>query len=508
MAGTIYTIDFTNSSVDPTKAPFQINPGGFDGPAGTNTHTSLNLFGEGFLQYGQRANENFLWLLENFASPGWPPNPTIGQLWFDTSVNLLKVFDMSHSWSVVAGGVPPPKTFLIVSANTGTSTFYVSGDATPYLTAGGQFIVQGGANAGTYTISSAVGSVTYISGTDQTAIVVTSTVPSSAGGGTIVSAPSPTSPVTGELWFNVIEGSLYVYTGAAWSKIFSGNATGDIDMLNTHKVINLPDPTNTDDAANKNYVDTQISTLSSSLSSSNLGLQSQIDQKVTKTGDTMTGTLVFSSGGISLNNATNINLIGGSLAVSNNGSVSLSVGSILTLGQDPSSPLEAATKQYVDSRLYSLPQATTSAIGGVVLATGSEAIAGTNTQKAITPVALQSVTNLITTEITSRVPYDLLVVPYSSSISFDFATSRNFSITLTGQVSILSPTNLITGQSGVIYIIQDGTGSRMASFSTSTWKFENGTVPALSTAAGSIDVLVYEVYNTNTIVASLLKKVS
>lgn len=61
--------------------------------------TSLKLVGRGYPNYGQVMAENFLHLLENFASPTSPANPTEGQLWYqtevggDTNVNQLMVFD-------------------------------------------------------------------------------------------------------------------------------------------------------------------------------------------------------------------------------------------------------------------------------------------------------------------------------------------------------------------------------------------------------------------------------
>jgi hypothetical protein len=53
---------------------------------GINTiDTSLSLVGKGYPAYGQKVAENFLHLLENFASPVPPQNPIKGQLWYDTS---------------------------------------------------------------------------------------------------------------------------------------------------------------------------------------------------------------------------------------------------------------------------------------------------------------------------------------------------------------------------------------------------------------------------------------
>lgn len=100
-------MNFTHDTVtgDPTaipgKEPFIIPPGGVDGPANpypSYQHTSLNLYGQGALTYGEGINEDLLHLLENFASPTAPVNPTVGQLWYDTTTDALFVYDMALAW--------------------------------------------------------------------------------------------------------------------------------------------------------------------------------------------------------------------------------------------------------------------------------------------------------------------------------------------------------------------------------------------------------------------------
>lgn len=63
-----------------------------DMPPGINTvDTSLSLVGKAYPNYGEKIAENFLHLLENFASPLPPENPIEGQLWYDTSNQNRKV---------------------------------------------------------------------------------------------------------------------------------------------------------------------------------------------------------------------------------------------------------------------------------------------------------------------------------------------------------------------------------------------------------------------------------
>lgn len=80
-----YTLKFS----DPTKLTQVTVP---DMPPGINNlDTSINLVGRGYPNYGEKMAENFLHMLENFASPLPPENPIEGQLWYDTSDPLNKV---------------------------------------------------------------------------------------------------------------------------------------------------------------------------------------------------------------------------------------------------------------------------------------------------------------------------------------------------------------------------------------------------------------------------------
>lgn len=70
-----------------------------------NTDTSLQLPGKQSTGYGQAVAENFLHLLENFASNTPPSNPVEGQTWYDNTVGVdqLKVYDGTN-W-VASGGL-------------------------------------------------------------------------------------------------------------------------------------------------------------------------------------------------------------------------------------------------------------------------------------------------------------------------------------------------------------------------------------------------------------------
>jgi len=94
-----------------------------------------------------------------------------------------------------------------------------------------------------------------------------------------------------------------------------------------------------------------------------------------------------------------------------------------------------------------------------------------------------------------------------ATITPNFNTANNFSLTLGGNRTLANPTNITAGQSGVIVITQDATGGRTLAFG-SYWDFSGGTAPTLTTAANAVDVLVYYVNSATSITASLISNIS
>jgi hypothetical protein len=95
----------------------------------------------------------------------------------------------------------------------------------------------------------------------------------------------------------------------------------------------------------------------------------------------------------------------------------------------------------------------------------------------------------------------------AATVTPDFAVTNNYKIELGGNRTLANPTNLAAGQSGVIVISQDSTGSRTLAFG-SYWKFAGGTAPTLTTTASASDVIVYFVDSTTRITAQVLLNVS
>ena len=94
-----------------------------------------------------------------------------------------------------------------------------------------------------------------------------------------------------------------------------------------------------------------------------------------------------------------------------------------------------------------------------------------------------------------------------TTITPDFAVTNNYSVTLGGNRTLANPTNITAGQSGCIFITQDGTGSRTLAFG-SYWDFPAGTAPTLTTTAAAVDLLVYTVRTTTSIQAQLIANFS
>jgi hypothetical protein len=92
----------------------------------------------------------------------------------------------------------------------------------------------------------------------------------------------------------------------------------------------------------------------------------------------------------------------------------------------------------------------------------------------------------------------------AASITVNFALGNNFLVTIGGNRTLAAPTNAVAGQTGQIYVIQDGTGSRTLAYN-SAYQFVSGASPTLSTGAADVDILLYSTRSASTIDAALLK---
>jgi hypothetical protein len=150
-------------------------------PDGTinTTATSQTLVGKNVTPYGELEMENLVHQLENFANSSPPINPILGQLWFDTSENILKVYGIGNFWKSVKAATAAP----IAPTNDP-----VIGD------------LWFDTNARQLKIYDIVGSVpTWLPSTKVS-----------------VSGAAPVAVIAGELYFDTGQQNLFVFNGLNW----------------------------------------------------------------------------------------------------------------------------------------------------------------------------------------------------------------------------------------------------------------------------------------------------
>ena len=85
-----------------------------------DTTTSLGLVGRNYVGYGEIQNENFVFLLENFANTAPPSRPLTGQIWFNTTDSITYAYDGTQ-WNPIGSAVV--SATVPVSANPGSLWF-------------------------------------------------------------------------------------------------------------------------------------------------------------------------------------------------------------------------------------------------------------------------------------------------------------------------------------------------------------------------------------------------
>lgn len=93
---------------------------------------------------------------------------------------------------------------------------------------------------------------------------------------------------------------------------------------------------------------------------------------------------------------------------------------------------------------------------------------------------------------------EITTLTSGATVTPNFADSNNYTLTLGQSLTIANPSNRVAGQSGSIFLVQDGTGNRTASWG-SYWDFAGGTAPTLTTTAGAVDRIDYVVRSSTSI---------
>ena len=110
-----YIVNWTKTGTPPDGKPAITLPPLFV----DSTSTSLTLTGKGTPNYGEIQQENFIRLLENFASDTAPAHATHGQIWFKTTDHSLYFYDTDQVWKRIGG---------IFKGNTAPTLGYYEGD--------------------------------------------------------------------------------------------------------------------------------------------------------------------------------------------------------------------------------------------------------------------------------------------------------------------------------------------------------------------------------------------
>lgn len=100
--------------------------------------------------------------------------------------------------------------------------------------------------------------------------------------------------------------------------------------------------------------------------------------------------------------------------------------------------------------------------------------------------------------LTGNAAAEIVTLADGANITPDFTTSNNFEVTLAGNRTLVNPTGVTTGQSGVIFVKQDSTGGRTLGIQ-SHYHFAGGTAPTFTTTANAVDVIGYVAYGATTI---------
>jgi len=108
-----------------------------------------------------------------------------------------------------------------------------------------------------------------------------------------------------------------------------------------------------------------------------------------------------------------------------------------------------------------------------------------------------------TVQVSGAAKGTIITVTDAASVIVSMAKANTFVVTLAGNRTLGFPSPIPPGQSGMIYIYQDGTGSRTLAY-TSCWRSAGGSTPTLTTTAAAVDMLTYSVRSSATIDAALV----
>ena len=292
---------------------------------------------------------------------------------------------------------------------------------------------------------------------------------------------------------------------------------GNLDV-NSNTITGLPTtPSATTEATSKAYVDTKLplagGTLTGALTlsgapSSNLhaATKAYVDTEVANVVDSAPATLdTLNELAAALNDdanfsttvtnsiATKLPLAGGTMT----GAIAMGTNKITGAG-DPTAAQDVATKNYVDTNFQGTDAGLTY-LDGLNFTDEASFKTNVNLEIGVDVQAYDADTAKTDTAqtFTAAQRGEITALTFAATMTPNLNDSNNFSVTLTGTGRIANPTNQTAGQSGSIFITQDGTGNHTLSWGTSggtsAWYWAGGSAPTLSTAANAKDRVDYVV---------------
>ena len=198
-----------------------------DGTVNT-TATDLALVGRALTDYGTYENENYVYLLENFANSTAPLQPILGQLWYNSTTDVISSYSTGNVFVALASqdyvqtqkispaftGVPTAPTASVNTSNTQIATT--------------QFVLNqlgGGSSTSNILTSGLISAAGTVTGSSLIGTVVTASGNISGGNLLTVGLVSTTGNVTGG---NILTSGLISATGSITGSLLSvsGNITG------------------------------------------------------------------------------------------------------------------------------------------------------------------------------------------------------------------------------------------------------------------------------------------